>query len=61
MLEAQSGDASGPLSFDWGATLELEAKFGEELNGGIKVFHHNANVVHTFDRHIVSLVFNLLI
>src|SRR5688572_1916502 len=31
---AQSSDAICPVSFDWGAPLELEAKFGEELNGG---------------------------
>jgi hypothetical protein len=38
-----------------GAPLELEAKFGEELNGGVDVFYHDADVVHTLDRHDVSL------
>src|SRR5262249_50570924 len=52
---AQSGDVIGPVSFHWGAPLELEAKFGEELNGGINVFHHDADVVHTLDRHDVPL------
>src|SRR5574341_313342 len=52
---AQSSDAICPVSFDWGAPLELEAKFGEELNGGIDVFYHDADVVHTLDRHDVSL------
>jgi hypothetical protein len=33
--------------------LELEAKLGEERNGGIDVFHHDADVVHTLDRHDV--------
>src|SRR5437899_2257037 len=35
--------------------LELEAEFGEELNGGVDVFYHDADVVHTLDRHDVSL------
>src|SRR2546425_6572951 len=56
---AQSSDAICPVSFDWGATLDLEAKFGEELNGGIDVFYHDADVVHTFDRHDVSLASNV--
>src|SRR5882762_3112054 len=55
---AQSSDAICPVSFDWGAPLELEAKFGEELNGGIDVFYHDADVVHTLDRHDVSLASN---
>src|SRR5262245_59526474 len=52
---AQSSDAVCPVSLDWGASLELEAKFGEELNGGIHVFDNDADVVHTLDRHDVSL------
>src|SRR5260221_4281982 len=56
---AQSSDAICPVSFDWGAPLELEAKFGEELNGGVDVFHHDADVVHTLDRHDVSLASNV--
>src|SRR6059036_3142448 len=52
---AQSSDAICPVSFDWGAPLELEAKFGEELNGGIDVFYHDADIVHSLDRHDVSL------
>src|SRR5262249_6817434 len=52
---AQSGDAICPVSFDWGAPLEFEAKFGEELNGSIDVFHHDADIIHTLDRHDVSL------
>src|SRR6185369_13580644 len=56
---AQSSDATCPISFDWGTPLELETKFGEELNGGIKVFHHDADVVHTLDRHDGSLASNV--
>src|ERR1700704_2743910 len=56
---AQSSDAICPVSFDWGAPLELETKFGEELNGGIKVFHHEADVIHTLDRHDVSVASNV--
>src|SRR6185295_5030988 len=55
---AQSSDAICPVSFDWGAPLELEAKSGEELNGGVDVFYHDADVVHTLDRHHVSLASN---
>src|SRR5882672_9748573 len=51
----QSSDAICPASFDWGAPLEREAKFGEELNGGLDVFYHDADVVHTLDCHDVSL------
>src|SRR5438093_10864880 len=54
----QSGDAICPVSFDWGAPLEFEATFGEELNGGADVFYHDADVVHTLDRHDVSLASN---
>src|SRR5437773_8159087 len=56
---AQSSDAICPISFDWGAPLELEAEFGEELNGGVDVFYHDADVVHTLDRHDVSLASNV--
>jgi hypothetical protein len=55
---AQASDAIGPVSFDWGAPLKLEAKFGEKRNGSIDVFDHDADVVHTFDRHHVSLAHN---
>ena len=43
---AQSGDAICPGSFDWGAPLEFEAKFGEKLNGGVQVFYDDAHIVH---------------
>src|SRR3954451_18576914 len=38
----QSSDAFCPVSFDGGAPLEVEAKFREELNGGINVCYHDA-------------------
>src|SRR5207245_8299465 len=48
---AQSGDAICPVSFNWGTPLEIETKFGEELNGGNDVFHNDADVVHTLNCH----------
>jgi hypothetical protein len=55
---SRNPDAICPGSFDWGAPLELKTKFGEELDGGINVFHHDADVVHTLDGHDGSLTFN---
>ena len=43
-----------------GTARDPEAKFGEELDGGIDVFYHDADVVHTPDRHDVSLAFYVL-
>src|SRR5690606_23217698 len=54
-LAAQSGDTAGPIAFDGHAAFEGKAEFGEELNGGIEVFHHDADVVHSLDCHDVSL------
>jgi hypothetical protein len=51
---AQPGDAIRPVSLDRGATLELETEFGEKLDGGIEVLHHDADVVHALDRHDAS-------
>src|SRR5262249_49083825 len=45
----QSSDAISPVSFDWGTSLEIETKVGEELNRGIDVLHHDADVVHSLD------------
>jgi hypothetical protein len=39
----ETGERTVDVSFDWGAPLELEPKFGEELNGGIDVFYHDAD------------------
>jgi hypothetical protein len=49
---AQSGDATCPVPFDQAAPLELEAKFGEEINGGVDVFYDDADVVHALDCHV---------
>src|SRR5262245_21335217 len=57
---AQSSDAICPVSFNRGAPLELEAKFREELDGGIDVFYQDADVVHALDRHHVSLAANVM-
>src|SRR5215510_2184958 len=57
-LRTKSGDAPGPFSFDQGSPFQPEAKFGEELDGGIDVFHHDADVVRTVDCHAVSLTSN---
>src|SRR5207344_1751750 len=50
-LAAHSGDTAGPLTFEGHAAFENKAELGEELNGGIDVFHHDADVVHTNDGH----------
>jgi hypothetical protein len=56
---AQSSDAICPVSLDWGAPLELETKFGEELYRGIDIFYHDTDVIHTLDGHVVSLASRL--
>jgi hypothetical protein len=57
-LSAHSCDAAGPLTLDARTALQGKSKLGEELNGGIKVLHHDANVIHTLDCHDVSLAPN---
>jgi len=57
-LAVDSGDAAGPFALDWHAALKDKAKLAEELNGGIEVFHHDADVVHTLDCHDVSSASN---
>lgn len=37
LLIAQSGDTSGPFSFDCGPPFELETEFAKEKNGASKV------------------------
>jgi hypothetical protein len=59
-LAAHSGDAAGPFAFDGHAAFKGKAEFGEELNGGIDVFHYDADVVHTLDCHDVSLASNVI-
>jgi hypothetical protein len=58
MLGAQSGDAPGPFSLDRGAPFEREAELDEEVDGGIEVLDHDADVVHSFDCHDASLAFS---
>src|ERR1700752_1132953 len=57
-MSRSPGHALGPFSLHGSAPLQLETEFGEELDGGIEVFHHDADVVHAFDRHDVSLASN---
>src|SRR6187397_1606260 len=57
-LAAHSGDAASPFVFDGHAAFEGKAEFSEELNGGIDVFHYDADVVHTLNCHDVSLASN---
>ena len=53
-LAVHSSDAAGPFAFDGHAAFEGEAELGEELDGGIEVFDHDADIVHPLDRHDVS-------
>jgi hypothetical protein len=53
-LAAHSCHAARPLTFDGHAAFEGQAKLGEELDGGIQVLHHDADVVHALDCHDVS-------
>jgi hypothetical protein len=53
---AHSDDTAGPFAFDGHAAFEGKAELNEELNGGINVFHHDADIVHTLDCHDVSCI-----
>jgi hypothetical protein len=55
MLIAQSGDTSGPFSFDGGLPFELEAEFAKEINRPSEVFDDDSYVVHPLERHISNL------
>jgi len=57
-LAAYSGGAVGPIAFNGHAAFEGKAEFGEELDGGIDVFYHDPDVVHTLGSHDVSLMSN---
>ena len=54
-LIAQSGDTSGPFSFDRGPPFELEAEFAKELNRPSEVIDDNSYVIHPFERHVSNL------
>src|SRR5918994_2909733 len=47
-LIAQSGDTSGPFSFDHGPPFELEAELEKEINRRCEVFDDDSYVVHPF-------------
>ncbi|MNN66979.1 hypothetical protein D3C81_1825840 [compost metagenome] len=51
----QSRNAICPVAFDRRAAFELKAQLGEKPDGSVNVFYNNADVVHTLERHDVSL------
>jgi len=53
-LFAQSGDTSGPFSFDRGLPFEFETEFAEEINRFAEVLDDDPNVVQPFDPHAVQ-------
>ena len=55
-LVAHPGDATGPFAVNTHSAFERQTEFDEELDSGIDVFHHDANVVDAFDRHEISWV-----
>src|SRR5436190_550862 len=55
-LGRQPRDAPGPLSLDRGSPFELQAKLGEECDGGIEGFYHDAYVVHPRKSHPSPLI-----
>ncbi len=54
-LIAQSGDASGPFSFDRGPPFELEADLAKKINRRCKVIDDDSYVVHPFKPHVSNL------
>src|SRR6185312_1844531 len=54
-LVAQSSDAPCPLAFYHDAPFEFEAEFSEKRDSSIEGFHHDADVVHSFKRHVSIL------
>jgi hypothetical protein len=54
-LIAQSGDTSGPFSFNRGPAFELEAELAKEIDRRCEVLDDDAYVVHPFERHASSL------
>jgi hypothetical protein len=51
-LIAQSGDPSGPFSFDRSPPFELEADLAKEINRRCEVFDDDSYVVHPFKPHV---------
>ena len=58
-LEAESGDAPGPFSFDGRSPFELQSKLGEKGDGFIEGLHDDADVIHSeqiaFRGHLFSI------
>src|SRR5205807_869181 len=54
-LVAQSSDAPCPHAFYHGSPFELEAELSEKRDSGIEGFHHDADVVHSCQRHVSIL------
>jgi hypothetical protein len=50
-LVAHTGHTAGPFAFDGHPPFQGQAEFGEEDDGGIEVFHHDADVLHADDSH----------
>ena len=55
MLIAQSGDTSGPFSFDGGAPFELEAELAKKIDRRWEVVDDDSYVVHPLERHASNL------
>src|SRR5690349_14819375 len=54
VLVPESGDAPGPLAFDRSAPFKPQAEHGEEGDGVIEGLHHDANVVHPLESHVIE-------
>ncbi len=54
-LVAQPSDAPCPHAFYYGSPFEFEAEFSEKRDSGIEGFHYDADVVHSFKRHVSIL------
>jgi hypothetical protein len=54
-LIAQSGDTSGPFSFDRRPSFELEADLAKEINRRCEIVDDDSYVVHPFQPHVSNL------
>jgi hypothetical protein len=54
-LIGQSGDTSGPFSFDRGPPFELKAKLAKEVDRPSEVVDDDSYIVHPFERHVSNL------
>src|SRR5581483_9619506 len=55
-LIAQSGDTSGPFSFERGPPFQIEAELAKEIDRRVEVFDDDSDVVQPFDRHVSNLL-----